>query len=76
MSADFFITDGPRVVPAEYQAWQAAHDYWYACVQRALHYEGWDGTESERLSSLAIAAKGEADCLEQIARAAFRRACA
>ncbi|MPM15940.1 hypothetical protein SDC9_62314 [bioreactor metagenome] len=71
MAADFFITDGPRVVPAEYQAWQAAYDYWYVCVQRALDC---GGSESERLGSVAIAAKGEADRLEQIARDAFRRA--
>ena len=76
MAADFFITDGPRVVPAEYQAWQVAHDHWYACAQRALNCEDWSGAESERLARLAVTAKGEADRLEQIARAAFRRACA
>ena len=71
MAADFFVTDGPRVVPAEYQAWQAARDNWYVCVRRALDCEG---SESERLGSVAIAAKAEADRLEQIARDAFRRA--
>lgn len=76
MSADFFITDGPRVVPAEYQAWQVAHDHWSSCVQRAMSCEDWSGAEFDRLCSLAIAAKCEADRLEQIARAAFRRACA
>ena len=74
MSADFFITDGPRVVPAEYQAWQVAHDFWYSCVQRALNYEGWDEAESDRLGRLAFAARCEAYRLEQIARAAFRKA--
>ena len=72
MAADFFITDGPRVVPAEYQAWQAARSNWSVCVQRALDCEG---SESERLGTVAIAAKADADRLEQIARAAFRRAC-
>ena len=76
MSADFFITDGPRVVPAEYQAWEAAHRYWCLCVRRALDYEGWDEAESERLGRLAFAARCEVYRLEQIARAAFRRASA
>lgn len=75
MSAEFFITDGPRVVPAEYQAWQAAYGHWYVCVQRALDCSQSE-PESERLDSVAIAARAEADRLEQIARAAFQRACA
>ena len=76
MSADFFITDGPRVVPAEYQAWQVAHDHWCACAQRALSCEDWSSAESVRLHRLSVAARCEADRLEDIARAAFRRACA
>lgn len=76
MSADFFITDGPRVVPVEFQAWQEAHDHLYACAQRALNSEDWSGAESVRLHRLSVAARCEADRLEQIARAAFRRASA
>ena len=74
MTVDLFLIEASRVVPVEFQAWQVARDYWSACANRALSCEDWSGAEGESLNRLAIAAKGEADRLERIARAAFRRA--
>lgn len=74
MTVDLFLIEAHRFVPTEYQAWQDARAYWRACADRVFLCESWDGSEFDRLNGRAIAAKSEADRLEQVARDAFQRA--
>ena len=73
MTVDYFLIDGPHVVPAEFGAWVAAKErhaeIFRACIDAA---EG--SQERAGLDRAGLAAKAVADDLEQAARAAWRNA--
>lgn len=71
MSVDYFLIEGPRVVPAEYSAWQEALSFWHVAADRVFKCEVWDGAQFDRLNDIAVAAKQEADWLELVARSSF-----
>ena len=69
MSADYFLTDGARVVPAEFQRWERAHAVWQSLVLRSL-------CDDKHAELLAPSFRVYVDRLEADARAALYRASA
>ncbi|MGO4333216.1 hypothetical protein [Cupriavidus sp. M-11] len=72
MTVDWFLIDAPRVVPDEFSAWEVAESQWIELFYRLLDAKA--GSHAEReLEHQVMAAKREADRLEQVARAIWAR---
>lgn len=70
MTVDYFLIDGPHVVPQEFRAWEAAKEHHLAIFLRCIDAEA-GSTEQTALDAEGVAAKAEADRLENIARQAW-----
>lgn len=72
MTVDWFLTDAPFVVPAEFTAWSDARDRHYAVVTQ------WCDEVDEATRNApdveVQAVKSEVDALEAVARRAWRHA--
>lgn len=72
MAVDWFLADAPAEVPAEFVAWQTARARHIRLFVRVWELPP-DAEVLEALERAARAAKGEADRLEGVARAAWKR---
>lgn len=75
MAVEFFLIDAPHIVPAEFEAWQAAKQRHRDLFLQVLALDE-KGASFRALEAAAIEAAAEADRLEQAARRAWSRALA